>query len=461
MSRLSLLSFAGARRRFRGGSGNTPSAAQSTFTLDKYAITANNTDTATGAGTIKNSAGSALANVAVTTTATACTVDGTASNVTGPVTVAQNTDCTLTITLIDNETGDPIPDIAAADISLAVSGTGNTLTPLSGSTNADGIISTTFQSSVAETKNVTCSILPSGANVSITGTSFTVSGSAVDYPNQPAGLSAIVEMDPSVLGFSRGTPGDGTFTGLLSGASVCGRAPIDLLTVTGSPAYLNYVWETGTPPGYNAASGDNVGFNLGGTAFNGVTGPSYTTWYQSTTFNLYGNAGTDFQTVLGPGVKTLGYWGVTNQDGVHGPYQIYMVGIPVDPDSSVPALATEFSIRLYFQNGASYGPLDPNVVTDKYIVVGTEHQFEILMTTGTNGGNDGTIDIWLDNVHIHHWTNAPFLNSSYASGGGDGITPFWGWGASLVWGGSAGGPGDWTKTRDDAIRFFYTYISGA
>lgn len=193
----------------RGGLGSTPDASQSTFTLDKYAITANGSDTATATGTIKNSAGVALSNVAVTTTATACTVDGTASTLISSLTAVANTDVTFTVTLRDVQTGAAIPNIAVANISVN-GGSGATISSFSGSTDANGQVSGLIQWSSNGAKSMTCAVLPSGANVSITGWTCTVSGAAATYPNEPAGLTLISSTDGTVRASSEtGAQGSG------------------------------------------------------------------------------------------------------------------------------------------------------------------------------------------------------------------------------------------------------------
>ncbi len=86
------------------------------------------------------------------------------------------------------------------------------------------------------------------------------------------------------------------------------------------------------------------------------------------------------------------------------------------------------------------------------------HHFEQVLTLGTDQGANGTVDWWLDGVHIGTASNVPFLDhAAYASGiGGTGVAGFWGWQCSPWWGGGGGA----SKTRNDAIYIGYTYLSG-
>lgn len=60
--------------------------------------------------------------------------------------------------LIKDFSGNPIPDVAAADIGFAIDGAGNTLGTLSGRTNSQGLIGTTWESSEAAVKTFTATI---------------------------------------------------------------------------------------------------------------------------------------------------------------------------------------------------------------------------------------------------------------------------------------------------------------
>lgn len=241
-----------------------PDAAQSTFTFDPYALTADGTTLATAAGAVNDSAGNPLSGVVVTTTATACTVDGTASTLVSSLTAVANTDVAFTVTLIDNESGDPIPDIAAADISVN-GDTGATISSFTGSTDSNGQISGLVQWSTNGAKSMTCAVLPSGANVSITGWTCTVSGAGSAYPNEPAGLTPIAQFDGSpretankAFGYSWTGPWFWESGSRTEDESLIVTA--DVTNPTGSNNVLRFIWTPGTVASIKSAKIDPANF---------------------------------------------------------------------------------------------------------------------------------------------------------------------------------------------------------
>ncbi len=98
-----------------------------------------------------------------TATATVTFVPGPASATystfqASPASVLANGVATTTLTVTARDaSGNPIAD---KPVSLSVSGTGNTLTPGSGTTNASGVFTATFTSTRAEAKTVSASVSP-------------------------------------------------------------------------------------------------------------------------------------------------------------------------------------------------------------------------------------------------------------------------------------------------------------
>ena len=282
--------------------------------------------------------------------------------------------------------------------------------------------------------------------------------------HEPPGYTRIAETDFSAL------PSD---TGMIAGMGQSWANPRTLETIVsgtdlpisfsvGSGHALKHIIEAGTAPGFAEASGDYAGFNVWtlGDVASSNGGPSdteYSAFYQSTYFSVYGN-GTTIEMPAGPGIKVLGYWGVTNKiqnSSGPGPTQIYSIFSPVSPTATAPLTTSLMHIDMYTQNGSNLA-LPQNLNLSKTVVVGQVHHFEQVLTLGTAGAANGTWDWWLDGVHIGSYSNVPFINASYAGSGGNGLSGFWGWQFSPYWGGS-GGP---NKTRSDVIYLGYTYISG-
>jgi hypothetical protein len=98
---------------------------------------------------------------------------------------------TCTIQVLNTD-GNPMVGLAAANIVLAVSGTGNTVTQPTGVTNANGVISGSFVSTVAATKTVSFTVL----STAVTDTASVVVGEAeVFAPNLPSGEGLSLQFD--------------------------------------------------------------------------------------------------------------------------------------------------------------------------------------------------------------------------------------------------------------------------
>ncbi len=97
-----------------------------------------------------------------------------------------------------------------------------------------------------------------------------------------------------------------------------------------------------------------------------------------------------------------------------------------------------------------------NLNTSKHIVVGQLHHLEMVLTTGTDQGANGTVDWWLDGVHIGTANNGKFLDHALTYAGASGTAGFTSFTFEPWWGGQ-GGP---NKTRNDYLYFGHTYISG-
>jgi len=102
---------------------------------------------------------------------------------TTPITADGSSTSTITITAKDAY-GNPIPDVPAAQVVVASTGTGNTLTQPSSATDAGGQTTATLASTVAETKTV---------SVTISGTAITDTAQVVFEPGAVSDTESIVE----------------------------------------------------------------------------------------------------------------------------------------------------------------------------------------------------------------------------------------------------------------------------
>jgi hypothetical protein len=117
--------------------------------------------------------------------------------------------CTIQVL---NTDGNPMAGLAAANIVIAVSGTGNTVTQPTGVTNADGFISGSFVSTVAESKTISFEVL----EAAVTDTATTVvTASAVEFPNLPSGYTELLDIIPDATypTTSNGSAEDFTYEG--------------------------------------------------------------------------------------------------------------------------------------------------------------------------------------------------------------------------------------------------------
>ena len=285
-------------------------------------------------------------------------------------------------------------------------------------------------------------------SAAITATAGGKSGSAsatiVLYPNQPAGLTRLAELDFSGLPGAAGTPGT------LAGNFYTLQSPSTHMTVVAdatapqSPgSVLQMDFEQGTPPGYSTATGYQM--------FGGWTGPNplsnteYSEYYESTQFKI---PTPDFETQA-VGVKLLGYWGVgdNNQPAAtgSGPTELYSV---MRGNGVGTSIMTSWNLDMYTQ-GVTSTALPQNLNLSTKITAGTWHQFETYMKLNTIGQNNGVWKWWLDGVLIGDYENVQFITAAQPSG-------FFGRSMDLVWGGQGGTP----KTRTDYVWFDHMYMSG-
>lgn len=173
----------------------TVDPSESSFTADDFDISADGVATATFAPVGRNEAGEALANKDVVLTRERITFSVGNSLVDVNVdTIADDgaTRCYVQITAKDASSRG-IPNLSGSDFTIAVSGTGNTVTQATGSTNQSGVLATGyFVSTVAEAKTITVSYR--GAALTDTA-SCTVTGSppAAAFNNEDPAFVELVD----------------------------------------------------------------------------------------------------------------------------------------------------------------------------------------------------------------------------------------------------------------------------
>jgi hypothetical protein len=285
-------------------------------------------------------------------------------------------------------------------------------------------------------------------------------GGGASYPMQPAGYTKIAETDDGKL----------PWNGVLSGSTLLGASsPSRLLTIAPTPYTFpngqtlaqKFIFEAGTQPGYQEAGSDFASYYLwDGLTFDGAFGPAaneYSSFYQSTWFSIYGN-GTNMELPAAGGFK-LYYLGSTynnlNSSGGFDQLILWLRGVTPTAHSGTPDTYTEFYVDLLTQNFTAMAARQ-NLNMSTHVKVGQVHHLETVMTMGTDKNPNGTVDAWLDGVHVLSANNIPILNSTTTYAGAPGNAGFTSYVFAPWWGGG-GGP---NKSRDDIIYFGHTYLSG-
>ena len=164
---------------------------------------------------------------------------------------------TVTVTVRDGS-GTPL---AGVSVTLAATGTGNTFTPGTGTTNASGVFTSAFSSTIAGPKTISATaggiVVTQTAGVTVTAAAAT----ALVFTAQPTATAANAAITPGVTVTARdsfgndatsftgtvtvaiGTnPGTGVLTGTLSVAAATGVATFNNLQIT--PAGVGYTLAT-------------------------------------------------------------------------------------------------------------------------------------------------------------------------------------------------------------------------
>lgn len=247
---------------FLGGETETPDYTGSTLTSSVFALTANGSATTTLEATVYRTVDEVATlapNETVAYTVSRTSVSASLSSVSATGTITDNgTDAATCTIVVRDSNGIPLPGIPAASIVLAVSGTGNTVTQPTGVTDASGRISGSFVSTTAATKTVSWTV----AGLAITETAaVVVSGTPSLYPNEPSGMTTLVDWD----GTPRGTT-DAFGVADFDAWYVDPTAPASNLEVitdvtnpTGSGSSLKLIWNNSYNPRAGQATANPLG----------------------------------------------------------------------------------------------------------------------------------------------------------------------------------------------------------
>lgn len=144
------------RKRLLLGNRSDPSYALSTFTTNDWDFTADNVDDATDTLTVYNANGALMTGASVVFTSEDTFVDAaTCTLATDQSTIDNTTGEAVLTAFVLNAAGTPLPGIPAASLSLASTGTGNTITAFDTVTDRNGRFRWTFSSTVSEAKTLT------------------------------------------------------------------------------------------------------------------------------------------------------------------------------------------------------------------------------------------------------------------------------------------------------------------
>ena len=172
-----------------------------------------------------NAVVSGVGTVTFNATATAGSPSAANSGVSAaPTTITVGGQSTITVVARDASNN----PVSGASVSVASSGTGNTITPASASTGANGVATFTFSSTVAETKTITATAggvaLNDSPTITVQKTSSTVEITE-DEPD-PSTVGTAITVEFSVRG-SGGTPTGEVIVTLSGGDETCRATLVD------------------------------------------------------------------------------------------------------------------------------------------------------------------------------------------------------------------------------------------
>ena len=217
------------------------------------------TVTATVSGSIQLASQPTVTFVALPPSASRSTVTA------DPTTIAASSGdvtSTITVTVLD-ENGAPVP---GSTVTLSASGTGNSITPASVVSNASGVATFAFSSTVAETKTLTATAdgttITQTATVTVTAASPSAQQSSADVPNGTRNQLTVFTVQLRDLFRNALTRSGGTVTASVTGKNA--GAPVSVVDNSNGTYTGSY---TPTAPGNGGT--DYVNIFLEGTPIGG------------------------------------------------------------------------------------------------------------------------------------------------------------------------------------------------
>ena len=315
-----------------------------------------------------------------------------------------------------------------------------------------------------------------GTIVTCSGDSSAVTGIGAQplYPNEPAGFTRIAETNDTISPLKVGGA-LGLLGAVLAGVvAEAGSSPSSLLTVvTGAnlpvtfphqTSAQKFIFEAGTPPGYQEPGSSGAGYylwdNVGAGINGGPAANEYSAMYYSVYFSVYGN-GSNIELTTSNLIKLHYLGGSFNNLNTSGGFGQFYIGLKCAHGSlntgTSPYQCTQFNLG--FTNQSGIGPTidyDQNLNTSTHVVVGQVHHLELILTTGTDQGANGTANWWLDGTRIGSVSTIRFLDHTVTYAGAPGTAGFTTINFEPWWGGGGGA----NKSRDDALYFGHMYVSG-
>lgn len=422
--------------------GETPDATQSTLTGDAGTFTANGTDNITFTYTPADESGTTLTNQAWTATVERVLLSAGNSTVSpSPATIANDGVESVDLTVyVEDADGYPAPNVA---VTLASTGTGNTITQPASRTNAAGVATGSMVSTVAEAKTITATVnglaITDTATVTVSGTG----GLTWGYDPVANSFTNIVNREYSTLATSNGDRGTGTYPDKTGGSEGWDG------TESSNPTTLTLVTDATAPlsPSSVIRAEYTAGTVTAGTTYSPGT-------HQTLPFTGSGHGSrTDTEIYYRGAFKLSSNW----QEHPNGASPKLMFlrsnGSPrVDNVLMVDYVATDFVLAWNLQGSVLDGreQIDANEnAASAIIALDTWVRYEVRAKLNTLGNADGILQIWKDGTRIFNYSDIEFLpttvtqlywstghfNSTWGGQGGTiDETMYLYWDAAYFWG---------------------------
>ena len=364
----------------------TPSVSQSTLTADAATFTGNGTDNITDTYTPKDAAGVTLTGQAWTAVVERVLLSAGNSTVgAAPGSIANDGVASSTISVyVEDADGYPAPNVV---VTLAATGTGNTLTQPASPTNASGIATGSIVSTSAETKTVSATV--NGLAVTATA-SVIVTGGAIAHPNEPSNMTQAFDEPWNT------TPNGRTGTDWITDGS---GTNFTIVTDATAPKSASNVLQVAYPTGFGA------GFS-----------PAQA--YYAETAGMPAN--TQGVLYMHAHIKISANWTDNGNSGTK-----FVFPRPHSGEGGGAAVQTNHLFRLTVSDALDFGFITQLNGTEVEYLTGANlaknvwHSMEFVATLGTSGSaNDGTVKVWANGTQILNVANVKMLADGQSIGNG-------------------------------------------